>query len=129
MFTFLYVDDFKVFKKSQMLELWHKIKYIMQEIDEVWEREMGSFLATHIDIDYVEVKKQIINILRKPSTHAKIVLALENHCKYYKEEYKFVITPEKLEKEEIAAQLIIFERNLYEKGLEAYPNLILYKNN
>lgn len=72
---------------KQLYDMWHKLKFLCQELDEPEARELGNRLAglTRFTAeDWPPICRQIGDILRKPSTIERIRNRLWKHYIYYR---------------------------------------------
>ncbi|PLX31456.1 MAG: DUF523 domain-containing protein, partial [Clostridiales bacterium] len=78
--------------KKYMYSMWHALKFICQEIDNEKAREIGRRIATleeDLEMEYAEsLRDEILEMLRKPSTPAKIKQMLWKNYAYYRKNYK-----------------------------------------
>ncbi len=92
LFAFTWLKSVPIENKKDMYSMWHALKFICQEIDNEKSREIGRRIAAlekDLDIEYAEaLRDEILEMLRKPSTPAKIKQMLWKSYTYYKKNYK-----------------------------------------
>ena len=93
--AWLYLDKIQIEDKKHLYDLWHHYKYLCQEIHEVEARALGHRIAELpkrvTPEEYAEIKGIIMDILRKPSTSAKIKQMLWKHYTYLRRTKGLVI--------------------------------------
>lgn len=66
--------------KNALYEAWYKLKFLCQEIDEPWARELGRRLASlgkkPDAAELAGIRREILDVLRRPSTTARITQML-----------------------------------------------------
>lgn len=84
--AWLYLDQVQIESKSQLFDLWHHYKFLCQELSEVEARALGHRMANLpkyvAQETFDEIKGIMLDILRKPSTSAKIRQMLWKHYTY-----------------------------------------------
>ena len=74
--------------KDDLYHSWYILKFLCQEIDNEFAREMGRTLANlpkDVDEELIAgIRKEILQILRKPSTVKKITHSLWKNYSYVK---------------------------------------------
>lgn len=75
---------------KDVYEVWYRLKFLCQELDNEWARAMGKTLASinlRDDPAFLErFKQEVIDILRKPSTTKRITNSLWKHYSHYRKE-------------------------------------------
>lgn len=122
--------------KNSLYEAWYKLKFLCQELDEPWAREMGRRLA---DLgkqvtaeDIAAIRGEILEVLRRPSTTAKITQMLwKNYSFYRKAKGKTVDginSPDfRRNVTTIAKELTLMERTAFEEGVFFASSPVLYR--
>lgn len=84
--AWVYLDQLQIENKQQLFTLWHHYKFLCQEIHEVRARELGHRIAQlpkRVEPEtYQEIKGIMLDILRSPSTSARIRQMLWKHYTY-----------------------------------------------
>lgn len=74
--AFTWLKGEEINNKDQLYSTWYRLKFLCQEIDNNWSRDMGKKLAKletkDLEAFSSEFKKDVMDILRIPSTTAKI---------------------------------------------------------
>ncbi|SHE97710.1 DUF523 domain-containing protein [Alkalibacter saccharofermentans] len=134
--AFLWLEDAAITNKKELYDVWYRYKFICQELDEPWAREKGRELAglsNGVDEEYISFfKKEILDILRKPSKTNKIVNSLWKNYSYYRR-----VTHETIEGiyepdiprnvTKVAKELGVMERAAYDKGVFFGTSPVIYK--
>jgi uncharacterized protein YbbK (DUF523 family) len=124
--AFLYLDQLTIQTKAELYDVWHHYKFLCQEINEVQSRELGHRLANlpkHVDLDtFSALKIEILDILRNPSTSAKIRQMLWKHYTYLRKTKDIVLeevkSPEDLRGMQLLAkELLLVERTSYSEDV------------
>ncbi len=122
--------------REGMYAVWHKLKFLCQELDEPCAREMGRKLAEvgkQKDEAFEEAfRKDVLNLLRRQSDARRIKNSLwKNYSFYRKEKGKSVEginSPEfKRNITTIAKELVLLERTSFEEGIMFGPSPVLYR--
>ncbi|HCX65256.1 MAG TPA: DUF523 domain-containing protein [Eubacteriaceae bacterium] len=85
--AYIWLKNETLHTKKEMYEVWYRYKFICQELDEKWAREKGREIANlkGVSEEYGDFfKKDILNLLRKPSKKNRIENSLWKHYSYYK---------------------------------------------
>ena len=75
---------------KDVYEVWYRLKFLCQELDNTWAREMGKTLAS-IKLkeapDFLaQFRKELSDVLRKPSTTKRITNSLWKHYSHYRKQ-------------------------------------------
>lgn len=74
--------------KNSLYGAWHTLKFLCQEIDEPWARSMGRELAgleKRPDSARIQtLRREILDVLRRPSTTVRITQMLWKNYSYYR---------------------------------------------
>jgi len=121
--------------KSEAFEVWHNLKFICQELDNSWAREVGKKLANITDeiaLEYFQtLKREILELLRKPSTTAKIKNSLWKNYSHFRksrgETIEGINSPDfQRNITTIAKELTLVERKAVEKGFIFGTSPVVY---
>lgn len=84
LYAYVWAKSQEINTKHELYEFWHSIKFICQELDESESRKIGHEIAdeefSKEKVD--EIKKFVLNLLKKPSTLGKIKNRLWKHYIY-----------------------------------------------
>lgn len=73
---------------QELYETWYVLKFLCQELDNTWAREMGRTLASLSKGDFAQFeptfRAQVLDLLRRPSTTVKITNSLWKHYSHYR---------------------------------------------
>lgn len=73
---------------QELYETWYVLKFLCQELDNTWAREMGRTLASLSKSDFAQFeptfRAQVLDLLRRPSTTVKITNSLWKHYSHYR---------------------------------------------
>lgn len=123
--AFLWLAEVPIATRAELYDVWYRLKFICQELDEVWAREKGRELARlerGPDPAYVAAfRREVGDLLRKPATAKRLTASLMKNHAYYRKE-----TGQKLETigaddarrniTTIARELTLLERAAAEAG-------------
>jgi hypothetical protein len=86
--AFQWFANLQITDVQELYETWYRLKFICQELDNTWAREMGRTLASLDKAEFAtfapEFKKQVLDLLRRPSTTAKMTNSLWKHYSHYR---------------------------------------------
>lgn len=125
MLAWLYLEPLEITTKAQLYDLWHHYKFLCQELEEVEARALGHRIAQlpkHVTEEtFKEIKGIMLDILRKPSTSAKIRQMLWKHYTYLRRKKGLVITevhsPEDLRgMQQVAKEIQLMMRTSRDQG-------------
>ena len=75
---------------KDVYEVWYRLKFLCQELDNTWAREMGKTLASIKLKDapdfLAQFRKELSDVLRKPSTTKRITNSLWKHYSHYRKQ-------------------------------------------
>jgi len=134
--AFYWVKNFKLNNTKDIYELWYYVKFICQELDNEWARDTGNKLAKiegKPEKDFTEnLRKDIMDLLRKPSVTKKITNSLwKNYSHYRKESGKNVDevnSPEFTQNiTNITKELILLERKSIDDNILFATSPILFR--
>ncbi|MBF7096409.1 DUF523 domain-containing protein [Alkalibacter mobilis] len=135
--AFLWIDSAEIKNKRDIYEVWYRYKFICQELDEPWAREKGNELANldhDPDEEYIEFfKKEIMDLLRKPSKTNKIINSLWKNYSYYRrktgETIQGILEPDtKRNITTVARELSLMERASYDKEVFFGTAPVIYRD-
>lgn len=122
--------------KAALYDAWYHLKFLCQELDDSWARDMGRRLAglgkKVTDEEIEAFRLEMLNTLRKPSTTRRITNSLWKHYAHYRkvsgkyiEEIK---TPEALRNiTAIAGEVLMMERKAFEDDIMNGTSPVLYR--
>ncbi len=88
LYAFAWLKRKEISRRSEMYEAWHALKFMCQESDEKTTRELGCRIAGRhagpADGLYRDFKKNVLMLLRKPSTLKRISIVMLKHYAYYR---------------------------------------------
>ena len=90
MLAFLWLKEQPLESKKDVYAMWHTLKFLCQEIDEKRSRVIGKELAAlekyagTQDGEFEPLRQELLDMLRKPSTPAKVKNRLWKHYKHFK---------------------------------------------
>ena len=84
LYAYVWVKAQEINTKHELYDFWHNIKFICQELDEVQSRKIGHEIANSefIKENTDEIKRFVLQLLKKPSTLEKIKNRLWKHYIY-----------------------------------------------
>ena len=90
MLAFLWFSDLPINSMQELYDVWYRLKFLCQELDNSWAREMGRTLAALPKSEFLEFepkfRKEVLELLRKPSTTAKMTNSLWKHYSHYRKQ-------------------------------------------
>ncbi len=134
--AFYWIKTVPMTTKKEVYEVWHHIKFICQELEEKWAREVGRQLAKLEDKDIEHfserLRSEILMVLRQPSQPNKIVNRLWKHYAHYRKKSGKAIedinSPDfKRNMTTIAKELILLERTSVEEGVLMGTTPVIYR--
>ena len=123
--------------KKDLYDAWYKLKFLCQEIDDPFARDFGRRLADmkgKLEPEEIEkYRKEILEILRKPSTTRKITSSLWKNYAYYRKAsgktVEEVTSPEfKRNVTTIAKELVLMERTAFEDKVFFGTSPVIYRD-
>lgn len=126
LYAFAWLKEVKLENKADLYSAWHRLKFVCQEIDQSTARAFGHEIANlneKISKETLEVFRiEILKMLRKPSTPARIKNMLWKNYTYVRRQLGYDI--EQIHKPEdergmtrLAEELILMERVSFEKNI------------
>ena len=86
--AFHWFSTYELSSMQELYEVWYRLKFLCQELDNTWAREMGRTLAGLKKSDFAafepQFRKEVLDLLRKPSTTAKMTNSLWKHYSHYR---------------------------------------------
>ncbi len=99
--AFVWLKRFKIKTKKEIYDVWHRYKFLAQEVDRVGADKIGRELAEipkKISPDVLsEIKKKILMLLRKPTEFPRLKNAFQRQMSFLCKRYG-VCFPEKIPK-------------------------------
>lgn len=135
--AFHWFKTFPLENKDDLYSAWYVLKFLCQEIDDNWAREMGRTLANlgkQVGADTIlDIRKEILNTLRKPSTVNKITHSLWKNYSYFRktkgETVEGVNSPEfKRNVTTIAKEILLMERTAFENEVFFATSPVIYRD-
>ena len=135
--VFYWLQNASLKTKSELYEVWHIIKFIMQELDNKNARKTGRVLAdmkgSYNSREAELMRMEWLDILRKPSNPAKIKNSLWKHYSFYRKRIGKTIpeinSPEFLRNiTTVAAELSIMERASVDDGILFGASPVIYRD-
>lgn len=135
--AYVWLKREEITSKQDLYNIWYTLKFLCQELDRKESDYIGQDLAAmpkaYNSLVGEGFRERISNILRQPSTLAKIKQRLWKSYVYYKrkfdEEIEFVKPPETQRGvNRVAFELISLERRTFEKGTFFSSAPILYRD-
>lgn len=123
--------------KNDLYEAWYRLKFLCQEIEEPWAREMGRRLASlgkrPDEAEISGLRREILDILRKPSSTARITQMLWKNYSFYRKAkgkpVEGVNSPDfRRNVTSIAKELSMMERTAFEDGIFFASSPVLYRD-
>ncbi len=88
MLAFLWLSDLPITSMQELYDVWYRLKFLCQELDNSWAREMGRTLAALQKTDFSafepKFRAEVLELLRRPSTTAKMTNSLWKHYSHYR---------------------------------------------
>jgi len=134
--AFHWLKNVRLEGKDDLYGVWHKLKFLCQELDETAAREMGRELAEmgkQSDEEFAEqFRKDVLNLLRKQSDARKIKSSLWKSYSFYRKakgkRVEGINSPEfRRNITSIAKELILMERTSFEEGLMFGSSPVIYR--
>lgn len=134
--AFYWLKDLNLYTKDEIYETWYRLKFLCQEIDQAWARDMGRKLAAldnHNQASFIQAfKQEIMDTLRKPSTTRRITNSLwKNYSYYRKTKGKIIdgIYPPEINRNmsTIAKELLLMERSAVSDKILFGPSPVIYR--
>jgi uncharacterized protein YbbK (DUF523 family) len=134
--AFYWLKNLQIENKDHLYSAWHKLKFLSQELDEPWAREMGRKLAAmgkETDREFIEAfRKELLDLLRKPSNLRRIKNSLWKNYSYYRKakgkSVEAINSPEfKRNVTAVAKELLLMERTSFEDELLFGSSPVIYR--
>lgn len=113
--AFIWLKRKELRKPSELMSVWHDLKFVCQEMNRLMSDEIGRKVAglnKKADEKEIEkIKKEIMELLRLPSDHKKIKHSAEKQMSYYCKHFN-ICYAEKLPKAEMG------KRKFFDKLIE-----------
>lgn len=88
MLAFLYLADAPLATRADLYDVWYRLKFICQELDDPWAREQGRYLAAlkgPLDPETAEkFRREVGDLLRRPSTIKRITGSLWKNYSHHR---------------------------------------------
>ncbi|MDR5659889.1 DUF523 domain-containing protein [Serpentinicella sp. ANB-PHB4] len=135
--AFVWVKKQEIRNKQDLYNFWYTVKFLCQELAPKAAKQIGKDLANlpkGFDANIAEnIKNEVTTILRKPSTLPRIKQRLWKSYVYYKQKFNEEIDLIKRPETDrgmtrIAQELILLEREAFEKGTFFSSAPILYRD-
>lgn len=130
--AFVWLDSQIIETPAEMYSVWHEMKFLCQELDEKRAREIGKEIADKKIIDFESYKDEMMGILRKPSTPAKIKQWMWKNYSYMRKHHDIDL-PEILEpttprgSTHLAKEMLRLEVELVKKGLNFSSSPVVFR--
>jgi uncharacterized protein YbbK (DUF523 family) len=133
--AYLWLSEVPIATRGDLYDVWYRLKFICQELNDVWARDKGRELAQldhGFDPAYVALfRREVSDLLRRPSTTKRLTNGLLKNYAYYRKEAGQSldsITPIDARRNvtTIARELTILERAAAEVGRFVGTAPVLY---
>ena len=123
--------------KDDLYKAWYVLKFLCQEIDDAFARDLGRKLADlpkTVEEDTIKsIRKEILETLRKPSTVKKITHSLWKNYSYYRktkgQEVEGINSPDfRRNVTTIAKELLLMERTAFEEEVFFATSPVIYRD-
>lgn len=134
--AFSWLKEFDILTKSDLYFAWHHLKFLSQELENTWAREMGRRLEAvskkEVEVFVPIFKSEVLEVLRRPSTTARIINSLWKSYSFYRKNYNKTIpeinSPEfKRNITTIAKELILLERASIDDAFLLGSSPVIYR--
>jgi len=109
--AFLWLAEQELTSKGQVYELWNRFKFVCQEIDEPRARAIGRELAAwpkrFPKTQAVAWKREVLHLLRRPSTYRRILGWMAKHTAHYRRELGLSTDEVKLPRDNVGKRVFI----------------------
>jgi len=135
--AFTWFSGHKLSSMQELYEAWYALKFICQELDNTWAREMGRTLASLGKADFARFeptfRAQVLDLLRRPSTTAKMTNSLWKHYSHYRKQrgknVDEINSPEfRRNVTTIAKELMKMERTAFEDDFLFGASPVIYRD-
>ncbi len=122
--------------KAALYDVWYHLKFLCQELDDIWARDMGRRLAAlgrKVTPEEIELlRAEMLDTLRKPSTTRRITNSLWKHYAHYRKISGKTIpdiqSPDALRNiTTIAGEVLLMERKALEEDVMNGTSPVLYR--
>jgi uncharacterized protein YbbK (DUF523 family) len=126
LYAFAWLKDAQLENKADLYAIWHRMKFVCQEVDQANARAFGHKIA-NLD-DYISpetlepLRMEMLVMLRKPSTPARIKNMLWKNYTHVRKQLGYDIEGIKMPEDErgmtkLAEELILMERIAFENDV------------
>lgn len=135
MLAYLWLQDVPLTTRAELYDVWYRLKFICQELDDPWAREKGRQLAAlkgSLDPEFAaQFRREVSDLLRRPSTLKRITGSLwknySHHRKVTGRPVPEINPPTTLRNvTTIARELILMERAAAADGILFGTSPVLY---
>jgi len=135
--AFHWFSSIKLESMKDVYESWYRLKFLCQELDNTWARKMGSRLAStnlKTEPEFPGIfRKEVLDVLRKPSTTKRITGSLWKHYSHYRKSRGKVVqeinSPEfRRNMTTIAKELTKMERTAFEEDYLFGASPVIYRD-
>lgn len=134
--AFYWLSKLPIETKNDLYDVWYRLKFLCQELNDTWARETGRTLAQMTDdpdpLFIEKFRKDILDLLRKPSTTKKMTNALWRSYSYYKKAKGLSV--DGIESDEfrknvtkVAEEMLLLERTAIENEIMLGTTPVLYR--
>jgi uncharacterized protein YbbK (DUF523 family) len=133
--AFLWLQEVKIETRADVYSIWYRLKFICQELDNAAARQLGHEIAQwtgRLAAEQAELfRKRISDMLRTPSTTAKMANSLWKNYSHYRkvtgQEIPEIKSPEQLRNiTSIAREMLLMERAAAEANIVFGTSPVLY---
>lgn len=133
--AFIWLKNAEIKSKKDIVDIWHRYKFICQEADRKIADKIGSMVANmpkKITKKFIEEwKSEILLLIRQPSSIKKIRSFLQKHIAYYCKHSKkrCDISPEDIQKgsNKLFKQLLDMEKRSILEGIEFAGTPVIFR--
>lgn len=135
--AFHWLSSVQLETMQDVYEMWYRMKFLCQELDNTWARAMGKQLAEMSLSEHPEFieqfRKELLEILRKPSDTKRITNSLWKHYSHYRKSrgrtVQDIHSPEfRRNMTTIAQELIRMERTAFEDDYLFGASPVIYRD-
>jgi uncharacterized protein YbbK (DUF523 family) len=134
--AFVWLKNTTIQSKREIIEIWHKYKFVCQELDRKIANDIGHKVANmpnKLTSQFIhDWKKQILQLIRQPSSIKKIRGALQKHISHYCKSLNEScdISPNDIQQgsNKLYSQLLDMEKRAYLKGIEFAGTPIIFRD-
>lgn len=122
--AFVWLKRQEISSKQELYDIWHQFKFLCQEVDTEYAKEMGAKIANMKGFDstlIAEWKSETLKLLRQPSTFRKIFGIMTKHWGHYNKHFegkteKIPSLDDEVAKAKFVAQLNEMEKRAFIEG-------------